>query len=161
MRFCLIDRILEMEEGTSISAIKNLSMAEEYLQDHFPGFPVIPGVLMVEAMVQTSAWLLRQSSDFQYSTILLKQAKALKFNHFLEPGKTLTISSRLQGTEGREATFKAAGTIDGTSCVSARLVLKQFNLADQNPSLADSDRRSIEHFKGLFHQLWRPESSAN
>ncbi|HUG17633.1 MAG TPA: 3-hydroxyacyl-ACP dehydratase FabZ family protein [Planctomycetaceae bacterium] len=155
MRFCLIDRITEIEEGKSISAIKNLSMAEEYLQDHFPGFPVIPGVLMVEAMVQTSAWLLRQKSDFRYSTILLKQAKAMKFNHFLEPGKTLTISSQLHSEEGQEATFKASGAIDGTSAVSARLVLKQFNLADQNPSLAGADQRSLEYLRGLFQQLWK------
>ena len=79
MRFCLIDKITEIKVGESISAIKNLSMAEEYLQDHFPGFPVIPGVLMLESMVQTSSWLMHQTTSFQYGTILLKQARALKF----------------------------------------------------------------------------------
>ena len=78
MRFSLVDRIVEMERGQSITAVKNLSLAEEYLQDHFPGFAVMPGVLMVETLVQAGAWLMRYSEDFKYSTILLKQAKAVK-----------------------------------------------------------------------------------
>ena len=50
MRFNLIDRITELNEGQSITAVKGLSLAEEYLKDHFPRFPVMPGVLMLEAM---------------------------------------------------------------------------------------------------------------
>jgi 3-hydroxyacyl-[acyl-carrier-protein] dehydratase len=153
MRFCLIDRITQIDDQR-VCAIKNLSLAEEYLQDHFPGFPVIPGVLMLEAMVQTSAWLMRRRTGFQYSTILLKEAKALKFNSFLQPGRTLSIESELHKEEGAQATFKVAGTVDGTSTVSARLTLKQFNLAEQNPKLADADRRNLEYLKSLYQQLW-------
>lgn len=153
MRFCLIDRITEFEDGKSITAVKNLSLAEEYLQDHFPGFPVFPGVLMLEAMVQVSAWLMRQMSDYQYSTVLLKEARALKFNSFLQPGHTLLVQSDVHKVDGPETTFKASGTVDGTSTVSARLTLKQFNLAEQNEKLADADRRNLEHFRRLFQQL--------
>lgn len=160
MRFCLIDRIVEVEHGRSITATKNLSMAEEYLQDHFPGFPVIPGVLMLEAMVQASAWLMRQRSDFQYSTVLLKEARALKFNSFLQPGHTLTVTSQLHKENGREVTYKASGTVDGESTVSARLTLKEFNLADDNENLASADARSIEYLKNLYQQLWPAGASA-
>ena len=69
MRFTLVDRILEITPGEKIVAIKNLSMAEEYLGDHFPGFPVMPGVLMVEALTQASAWLIRASEDFAHSVL--------------------------------------------------------------------------------------------
>ena len=79
MRFTLVDRIVELDKGQSISTVKNLSLAEEYLQDHFPGFAVLPGVMMVEALVQSGAWLMRATEDFRCSTILLKQAKAVKF----------------------------------------------------------------------------------
>ena len=57
MRFTLVDRILELQAGQEITAVKNLSLAEEYLADHFPLFPVLPGVLMLEAMTQAGAWL--------------------------------------------------------------------------------------------------------
>jgi len=158
MRFCLIDQITEIKQGESISAIKNLSMAEEYLQDHFPGFPVIPGVLMLEAMVQTSSWLMHQMTDFRYGTILLKQARALKFIHFLQPGKTLKVQSSVHKTDGAEFTFKAQGTVDDQPTVSARLTLKGINLADSEPSFAASDLRNVEHHQQLFRQLWKPES---
>ena len=61
MRFVLIDRILDVQPGQSLVAVKNLSLAEEYLADHFPGFPVMPGVLMLEALTQAGAWLIRET----------------------------------------------------------------------------------------------------
>src|SRR5580700_9001342 len=75
MRFTLLDRIIELEPGAKITAVKNLSMAEEYLADHFPGFPVMPGVLMLEAVVEASAWLWRITSDFEHSVIVMREAK--------------------------------------------------------------------------------------
>ena len=59
MRFTLLDRITELEPGVKITAVKNLTMAEEYLADHFPQFPVMPGVLMLQAMTEAGAWLVR------------------------------------------------------------------------------------------------------
>ena len=64
MRFVLIDRIIDLQPGQSLVAIKNLSLAEEYLADHFPGFPVMPGVLMLEALTQAGAWLIRDMENF-------------------------------------------------------------------------------------------------
>ena len=158
MRFALVDRIVALESGQSITAVKNLSLSEEYLADHFPGFPVLPGVLMLEVMVQTGAWLMRFSEDFRYSTILLKQARALKFNSFVTPGRTLSVTASVQKTAEREWTFKAAGTVDETSAVSARLTLEQFNLAEHNEEMADSDKRTIDHMRDLFSQVWRPST---
>ena len=153
MRFTLIDRILTLEPGRSITAIKNVSLAEEYLADHFPGFPVLPGVLMIEALVQASAWLLRQSDDFAYSTILLKQTKAAKFVNFVAPGQTLTVTCELQESGGRECTLKGAGTVDGKPCVSAKLTLERFNLAEHNPDKDANDQFRIRKAKALFADL--------
>ncbi len=157
MRFTLIDEITSLERGESITARKNLSLAEEYLQDHFPGFPVMPGVLMLESLVQTGAWLMRYSEDFKYSTVLLKEAKALKFNSFLKPGNSMNVEAKVHKKSDTEYTLKAAGKVDGVSTVSARITLQQFNLADKNESMAASDTQQLDAAKVLFAQLWKPQ----
>src|SRR6478752_10719243 len=91
MRFVLIDRITEIQTGHSLTAVKNLSLAEAYLADHFPGFPVMPGVLMLESLTQAGAWLIRATDDFAHSVILLKQAKTIKYGSFVEPGRQLEL----------------------------------------------------------------------
>ncbi len=156
MKFCLIDRIIELQPGVSIKAIKSLSLAEEYLQDHFPGFPIMPGVLQVEALVQTAAWLMRQTEDFAYSVVLLKEVKAVRFNNFVAPGQTLEVECTVQKREGRVYTFKANGSVAGSSTVNARLILEQFNLADHNPELGASDERRIARLRQQFATLYTP-----
>lgn len=159
MKFCLVDRITELTPGQSISTLKSVSLAEEYLQDHFPGFSVLPGVLMVEAMVQSCAWLSRVTDDFQYSTIVLKQSRAVKFNNFLKPGQTLHISATMKKNEDSTATFQAKGTVDDTSAVSAKLVLSKQNLAEHRAEMADNDQRLLKSMRELFEQI-RPDQSA-
>ncbi|MGQ0636699.1 MAG: 3-hydroxyacyl-ACP dehydratase FabZ family protein [Planctomycetaceae bacterium] len=154
MRFTLIDRITAIVPGESITAIKQLSLAEEYLADHFPGFPVMPGVLMLEALVQTSAWFMRHAEGFTYSTVMLQQVRAVKFVNFVAPGRTLSVMSQCQGWNEGRCTFKGSGSVDGTPAVSARLTLERFNLADRNPELASADARQIEAARELFGQLW-------
>jgi 3-hydroxyacyl-[acyl-carrier-protein] dehydratase len=156
VRFSLIDRILAIEPGNTIQAVKNLSLAEEYLADHFPGFPVMPGVLMVESLVQSGAWLMRHTEDFRYSTILLKEARAVRFNNFVAPGKSLHVECSVHKRDERTYTFKASGTVDGASTISARITLEQFNLADRNPELRASDEQRVRKLRELFGCLWRP-----
>lgn len=156
MRFVLIDRITELTPQQSITAVKNLSLAEEYLADHFPGFPVLPGVLMLEAMVQAGAWLIRESEGFAPSTILLKEARALKFNSFVSPGKSLVVQMTVKKHDGGLWDFAGSGTIDGASAVSARLTLQAFNLADNNPALKSSDDLRRQAARELFAQVWKP-----
>lgn len=153
MKFCLVDRITELTHGESISTIKNVSLAEEYLQDHFPGFSVLPGVLMVEALVQSCAWLSRVTDDFQYSTLLLKQAKAVKFNNFLKPGQTLCVSAKMKKNEDSTVSFQASGTVDDQSAVSARIVLSKQNLADHRPDMSSGDDRIQQSMKELYEQI--------
>lgn len=158
MRFSLIDRITALDAGQSIAAVKNLTLAEEYLADHFPGFPVMPGVLMLETLVQAGAWLMRHTEDFRYSTVLLKQAKAVKFNSFLTPGQSLHVAASVHQRGETAWTLKASGTVDGVSTVSARLTLEQFNLSDRNPELAASDALRTAEMRKLFAQIWKPET---
>lgn len=160
MKFSLVDRVLELQPGESIKTVKNLSLAEEYLQDHFPGFPVMPGVLMVEALVQTGAWLMRHDTDFKYSCTLLKEAKAVKFNSFVSPGHSLQVESKVHKKSDSEYTFKAVGLLDGeSSAVSARITLEQFNLADRNPDMEKSDERRRKYLRDQWGSVWTPVSA--
>ena len=108
------------------------------------------------SLVQAGAWLMRYTEDFKYSTILLKQARAVRFNSFVTPGKTLTVTATVHKWEGSECVLKGAGTADGESVVSARLTLEQFNLAERDPKLAESDRLRIKKMRELFSQIWSP-----
>ncbi len=130
MRFSLIDRIVHFEPGARITATKSLTMSEEYLADHFPNFPVMPGVLMLEAMTQASAWLVRLSEDFAHSLVTLKQAGNVKYSQFVEPGQTLTVTAEVLSQSDEETKLKAQGSVQGKAIVSARLVLWRRNLAD-------------------------------
>lgn len=95
MRFNLIDKIVEVQAGVSLKALKNLTLGEEYLADHFPTFPVMPGVLMLQTLVEAGAWLLRISEDFAHSVIVLREAKNIKYGNFMEPGKQMLITVEL------------------------------------------------------------------
>src|SRR5688500_19506550 len=107
MRFTLIDKVVDLEPGRQIRAVKNLSLAEEYLADHFPGFPVMPGVLMLEALTQAGAWLVRETEDFAHSVILLKQAKTIRYGSFVEPARPLELRVEVVSHDDRDAALKA------------------------------------------------------
>jgi 3-hydroxyacyl-[acyl-carrier-protein] dehydratase len=152
----LIDRIVELESGVRITAVKGLTMAEEYLADHFPRFPVMPGVLMLEAMTQASAWLIRFSEDFAHSMVVLKQAGNVKYGQFVEPGQTLCVTAEILKDSDRETKLKARGTVDGQTTVSAGLVLAKYNLADTVPARAEIDRVTKEELRKSFSLLYQP-----
>ena len=153
MRFVLIDRITELQRGQSLVAVKNLSLAEEYLADHFPGFPVMPGVLMLEALTQAGAWLVRDMEDFAHSVIVLKGAKTIKYGSFVEPGRQLQLRVDLVSHNETEATFKGCGTIDGQDMVKWRFTLTRYNLRDKNPSLHATDALIVAGLRDLFGTL--------
>ena len=153
MRFALLDRILELEPGVKIKAIKNLTMAEEYLADHFPHFPVMPGVLMLEAMVQAGAWLIRVGEDFAHSLVILKQAQNVKYGQFVKPGQTLTVTAEIIDQNDSETKLKARGTVDGKATVSGRLVLARYNLADSKPDHAKIDMAIRKQLRQMYSVL--------
>ena len=156
MRFILVDRIVEIEPGVRITTIKNLTMAEEYLSDHFPSFPVMPGVLMLEAMTQAGAWLVRHDEDFAHSMVLLKQAINVKYGQFVEPGQTLSVTAEILDNTENEAKLKVAGSIDGRTTVSGRLVLSKYNLADADPSRERIDEAIKTELRKTFDLLYQP-----
>jgi 3-hydroxyacyl-[acyl-carrier-protein] dehydratase len=153
MRFVLIDRIIELHRGESLVAVKNLSLAEEYLADHFPGFPVMPGVLMLEALTQAGAWLVRDMEDYAHSVIVLKGARTIKYGSFVEPGRQLQLRVDLVSHGDSETTFKGVGVIDGQEMVKGRFTLRRYNLREKNPSLHATDALIVAGLRDLYATL--------
>ena len=139
MRFRQLDRILQLEPGTQITAERDLTGEDAYFQDHFPQFPVLPGVLMLEAMFQACDWLVRKTDDFLRSVVMLKEVRGLKFAGFVQPGQTFTVTGHLKKFDDLLATLAARVTVDDRLVASSRLVLERFNLADRYPSRASLD----------------------
>jgi 3-hydroxyacyl-[acyl-carrier-protein] dehydratase len=156
MRFQLVDRIVEVTPGRMLRAVKNLTLGEEYLADHFPTFPVMPGVLMLESLVEAGAWLLRLSEDFRHSVIVLREVRNVKYGTFMEPGKQLTVEVELTAQAETTATFKGKGEVGGASAVSARLTLERYNLRDRHPAFAAADARIVEQLRERAILLQRP-----
>ena len=156
MRFKLLDRIVDLKPGVSITAVKGLALSEDYLADHFPQFPVMPGVFMLEAMTQASAWLIRVSEDFQHSMVVLREARNVKYADFVAPGQTLTVTAEITNQAEHETKLKVQGTVDGKLNVSARLVMGRYNLAEGNPSRASADAHVIRQMKLQFGVLYQP-----
>lgn len=153
MRFNLIDKIIEVQPGVSLKALKNLTLGEEYLADHFPSFPVMPGVLMLQTLVEAGAWLLRISEDYAHSVIVLREAKNIKYGNFMEPGKQMLINVELVEKTDELAVFKGKGDMEGQSTVSARITLARYNLRDKDIAFKGTDEKMIEHYKELHRYL--------
>jgi len=95
MRWIWIDKFLEFESGRSAVALKNVTLAEEHLHDHFPGFPIMPECLMIEAMAQTAGILVGEARGFEEKVVLAKIKKAVFYN-YVRPGDTITLHAEIE-----------------------------------------------------------------
>jgi 3-hydroxyacyl-[acyl-carrier-protein] dehydratase len=150
MHFALIDTILE-QSPDRIRALKQVTLAEEYLQDHFPTFQVLPGVFMLEAMVQAARALLEAQG---HPRMVLGGAKAMRYGSFVRPGEALEVDVQLEkALPDGSFQFKGTGTVrrqrpvgqgqgqgegqgDGEpeTAVSGRFTLRPLRIPPQNPS---------------------------
>lgn len=159
MKFILIDKITLLEERKRLVAQKALSLAEEYLADHFARFPVLPGVLMLEAMIQASSWIVQSAHDFRHGLVVLKEARNVTYKSFVSPGQVLTIESVCREINDNDSAFSARGFIGDREMVKAALTLRHLNLSDTDAALADVDNRLRLESRARFALLSRGLSS--
>ncbi|MDN5924018.1 MAG: 3-hydroxyacyl-ACP dehydratase FabZ [Xanthomonadales bacterium] len=123
--FLLVDRVLSFEPDKSLRAIKNVSINEPFFQGHFPGNPVMPGVLIIEAMAQASGLLVQlsgaQSSKDQQLYYLVKVDKA-RFNRIVGPGDQLVMEITQKRMLRRMGLFQGRALVDGVEVASAELL---------------------------------------
>jgi 3-hydroxyacyl-[acyl-carrier-protein] dehydratase len=154
MRFQLIDRVEAWEPGKSLRGSKFLALGEEYLADHFPQFPVMPGVLMLHALVEASAWLWRQTTDYGHAVIVLRSVRNVKYGSFMQPGRRMDVTVDLVKQDGDTANFRGKGTDDaGQQTVSAAFTVHGYNLAARNPAGVAADARIIGELKARWPVL--------
>ena len=152
VKFNLVDKIEQLTDQRIVS-VKYVSLAEEYLADHFPTFPVLPGVMMVESAVQAAGWLMHHRTGFACSMAVLKEARNVKYGQFVAPGNFLRMQLEFLKTSEAGASFKANGTVNDEQAVQMRIELAYFNLAERTPELAELDARLIEHHRRRWELL--------
>ena len=153
MRFILIDKVISLEAGKLIKTVKHVSLAEEYLGDHFPTFPVLPGVLLLEGLIESASWLVRTNENFSHSMILLEEAKNVKYKSFLAPGAQIEYTIEAKTIEENVSSFIGLGVSNDQQIVEARFGLRHFNLADKDSAMANVDSIIIENMKKRWKLL--------
>ena len=130
MRYLLIDHILEWQKGERIRGIKNVAMTEDFLEFHFPRSPIMPGVMLLEAITQLTGWLEAASSDFQ-NWFLISRVLKCSFYRFALPGDQVEFEvTRIPGETGDTRTYSAIGTVKGAKKIVAEFEGTLIPLAD-------------------------------
>ena len=153
MKFILIDKIVSLEPGSEINTVKNVSLSEEYLADHFPVFPVLPGVLLLQGLIESASWLIRQAQNFANSMVLLEQAKNVKYKSFAAPGMQIEYRVKSCDIEENVSSFSGTGICGDRTIIEARFALRHFNLADEDPKMARVDAQIVENMKQRYKLL--------
>ncbi len=150
MRWIWIDKFLEFESGKSAVALKNVTLAEEHLHDHFPGFPIMPECLMIEAMAQTAGILVGEARDFQEKVVLAKIKNAV-FHDYVRPGDTITLHAQIESIAD-----EAAGTVGtimrGDDCIAE--ISLMFSHVDKNLAGKEFPEENFV-FTDMFNSLVR------
>jgi 3-hydroxyacyl-[acyl-carrier-protein] dehydratase len=121
----LVDRVLSYEEGKSITAIKNVTVNEEFFNGHFPHKPVMPGVLMIEAMAQTAALLSFKTMNLkpdENSVVYFVGIDNARFKRPVGPGDQLRMEVEILRNARGIWKYKAVGSVDGQVAVEAELM---------------------------------------
>lgn len=128
MRWIWIDKFVEFKSGQRAVAIKNVTLAEEHLHDHFPGFPVMPETLCIEAMAQTAGILVGEAKNFEEKVILAKVKKAVFFD-YVKPGDTIKLEAKIESIA--EEAASTTGKINCNDKLIAEIDL-MFSHIDKN-----------------------------
>jgi len=121
----LVDRVLEIEKGVRIKALKNVTINEPYFSGHFPARPVMPGVMMLEALAQTAALLSFESMDTEPgddTVVYFVGIDGARFKRPVEPGDQLILEASIERVKGGIYKYKTRASVDAETAVEAELM---------------------------------------
>ena len=136
MRFILIDQILEMIPGQEIVAVKDIGPEEEFFRDHFPGFPVVPGVLLTEMMAQTAGKCL-DAERLSRGKAMLAQIRSASFRDWVVPGNCARIHARIKTNQSQYAIASCRVEVDHRNVAQAELLFSFLPLERLAPGYRD------------------------
>jgi 3-hydroxyacyl-[acyl-carrier-protein] dehydratase len=120
MRFVMVDAIVSLVPGRSVHAVKTMSPDEELFRDHFPGFPVVPGVLLAEMMAQAAGKCL-DAEDVDRGKAMLAQIRSASFRRWVRPGERLDIHAEIKASAPSHATARCWISVGGERAADAEL----------------------------------------
>lgn len=153
MGFTFVDAITRIEGQRRMWARYQLSPQAPFLKDHFPRYPVMPGVLMLEALVQTAGWLVQHATDFAYPYLRLAHAEQIKYSRFVHPGQTLDVEVELVQWDPPVAKVRGRVTVAGEPVVSTNVTLQALRLNEVDPLAARLEPSVLEKRKQEFQTL--------
>jgi 3-hydroxyacyl-[acyl-carrier-protein] dehydratase len=118
-----------------------------------PVFPVLPGVLLLEGLIESASWLVREKQGFSNSMVLLEQARNVKYKSFAAPGMQIEYTVKAKMIEENVSSFTGVGKCGEKTIVEAKLNLRHFNLAQEDPKMAQVDGNVIENMKQRYNLL--------
>jgi 3-hydroxyacyl-[acyl-carrier-protein] dehydratase len=151
MRWIWIDRFLEFEHGKSARALKNLSMAEDHFAEHFPGYPVMPGPLILEGLAQTGGILVGEANDFKEKVVLAKINWA-RFHRDALAGEQLIYDVTILNLRPEGAAIEGKVTSDGRPVAEAEIFFAHLDKSRSQQLFGDHNfvfSGELKHLLGL------------
>lgn len=144
MRFYLVDKIIEFKKGESIKGWKNVSMTEPFFTFHFPRHPVLPGVLIIEAMAQLAGLMIEMSFPKDgYKKAFLSIVDKTKFRFMVRPGDRLEMEAKLENHSEHGASCLVSATVEGKKLADTRLTFALQNVSDHYDEYLEGERQAL------------------
>lgn len=148
-----IDRITLIEKGALARAVRRVDPAEEYFIDHFSEFPVLPGVLQLEGMVQTASWLVRATENFAHSQVRMTSCSQAKYSQLVRPGMDIEFETQISLAADGQYDVRGKVTEQGKTVAAARFRLASGVIQDTAPRFAHLEPMICEKQRRIFASL--------
>lgn len=153
MRYLLVDRVTEWEAGRFMEGVKNVTLSEDFLEYHFPRFPVMPGSLLIEALAQLAGWLEGAGTDFK-RWLLLERVRSVKYYGFALPGDQVALRVEAAGEEEGLRLFRGVASVEGERRAVADFAARAVDLAEY-----EDPEEQRAHFRVLRREAPFPDAA--